>query len=168
MQESAWLLPAHELRQRESDIEQLQRELDTASTAARPRKKFSFSGKPRAGPAAASAAMQEMAQQAEVAADLALGAAGPSMAAPKPPDPNAAQQTTEWQVRLVCLVKNAAHCSLHDALPSGRPPQSRDLCGLPSETLIVLDGYLDIPYDFIFSATSGLTALYRGTGASGW
>mmetsp|Transcript_14711 Transcript_14711/g.44438 ORF Transcript_14711/g.44438 Transcript_14711/m.44438 type:complete len:386 (+) Transcript_14711:217-1374(+) len=98
VQESAWLLPEHELRQKQAEVEQLQQRLDTAVAAAKPRKTFSFSSKSRVGPAAVHSTMQEMAQRAEAAADRQIREAGPSMPSPRQPDPSAVPLTSDSAV----------------------------------------------------------------------
>ena len=105
MQENAWLLPEHKLRQKQSELEQLQQRLDAAVADARPRKKFSFSSKPRgvsAAPAAASTTMQELAQREEAAAEARSSAAVPSLAAPKVPNADAAPLSTDWCASSIC------------------------------------------------------------------
>lgn len=102
VQESAWLLPEHELRQKQAEVEQLQQRLDTAVAAAKPRKTFSFSSKSRVGPAAVHSTMQEMAQRAEAAADRQIREAGPSMPSPRQPDPSAVPLTSDRCVHNSC------------------------------------------------------------------
>lgn len=108
MQENAWLLPEHKLRQRQLELEQLQQRLNAAVADAKPRKKFSFNSKSHVVPAAAAAApttMQELVQQAEAAEEAHYTAAVPSMAAPKVPKANAVPLSTDW-----CASSTYARC----------------------------------------------------------